>query len=495
MPAEYQGILDNGFMEEIKTDQPLLSHIATKSHTKYWKSKRICPDFIKPSFLSRNRAPAKPLHATAWLDGLRGYAAFLVYVLHHELWAHTSEYGNWILEMGFGYENQYYLIQLPFLRTFFTGGHLAVCTFFVISGYVLSRKPLMLIQSGDLTKLGDNLASALFRRWIRLWLPVIFTTFIYLTIWHMFGIYPLPKSDLAETWSKEVWKWYLELKNFSYVFRSGGEPWFTYNVHVWSIPVEVRGSITIYTALMAFSRCSRNARLYLELALIYYFVYIADGIQNAMFMSGMLLCDLDLLAENDELPSFFSRFDSWRELIFFNMFIVAMYLGGIPTYNLDKKVLRNSQGWHYLSYLKPQAVFDYKFFYLFFAATFLVASIPRIPWLKSFFECRFCQYMGRVSFAFYLVHGPIMILLGDRLYSAVGWSKEMTKEMAPWRNMKLPISKFGPYGMEFSFFLPHLILFPVTLWAAEIVTRLIDEPSVRFAQWSYRKTLAPSPRL
>ncbi|TGO20741.1 hypothetical protein BPAE_0269g00110 [Botrytis paeoniae] len=494
MPSGYQGILDNGFMEEIKTDQPLLSPIVTKSPTKYWKPKKLCPDFIKPSFLSRTRAPAKPLHATAWLDGLRGYAAFLVYVLHHELWAHTLAYGNWILEMGFGYEKKYYAIQLPFVRTFFTGGHLAVTTFFVISGYVLSKKPLMLIQSGDLAKLGDNLASALFRRWIRLWLPVIATTFIYLTIWHMFNLYPLPRSEHEKTWTGEVWKWYLETKNFSYIFRTGGDPWFTYNVHVWSIPVELKGSITIYTALVAFSRCSRNARLYLELGLIYYFMYIADGAHNAMFVAGMLLCDLDLLAENDDLPRFFSRFDSWKELIFSNLFVAAMYLGGVPTFDLDEKVLRNTPGWHYLSYLKPQAVFDYKWFYLFFAATFLVASIPRIPWLKSFFETRFCQYMGHISFAFYLVHGPIMALLGDRLYSAVGWSKEMSDEMAPWKNI-FPISKVGPFGMELSFFVPHLILFPVTIWIAEIVTRLIDEPSVRFAQWLYRRTLAPSPRL
>ncbi|KAI9649269.1 hypothetical protein NHQ30_001839 [Ciborinia camelliae] len=494
MPTEYQGILNNGFMEEIKTDQPLLSPVTTKSSAKYWKPKKLCPDFIKPSFLSRTRAPVKPLHATAWLDGLRGYAAFLVYVLHHELWAHTLVYGNWILEMSFGYENKYYLIQLPFIRTFFTGGHLAVTTFFVISGYVLSRKPLMLIQSGDLAKLGDNLASALFRRWLRLWLPVIATTFIYLTFWHMFNIYPQPRSEHEEKWTKEVWEWYLEIKNFSYVFRTGGEPWFSYNVHVWSIPVEFRGSITIYTALMAFSRCSRNARLYLELGLIYYFMYIADGAHNAMFVAGMLLCDLDLLAENDDLPHFFYKFESWKELIFFNLFVAAMYLGGVPTVDLDVKILKNSPGWHYLSYLKPQAVFDYKWFYLFFAATFLVASIPRIPWLKRFFECRFCQYMGHVSFAFYLVHGPIMTLLGDRLYSAVGWSKEISEEMEPWRDI-FPISKAGPFGMEISFLLPHLIIFPMTLWAAEMVTRLIDEPSVRFAQWLYKKALGQSPRL
>ena len=30
----------------------------------------------------------------------------------------------------------------------------------------------------------------------------------------------------------ELWKWYAEFKDFSFVFRMGGEPWFSYNFHV-----------------------------------------------------------------------------------------------------------------------------------------------------------------------------------------------------------------------------------------------------------------------
>ena len=46
--------------------------------------------------------------------------------------------------------------------------------------------------------------------------------------------------------------------------------------------------------------------------------------------------------------------------------------------------------------------------------------------------------------------------------------------------------------MEIAFLAPNLILLPLTLWMAEIVTRLVDEPSVKFAQWFYSKTEAPS---
>src|SRR5690349_14371657 len=54
--------------------------------------------------------PSKPLRPTAYLDGLRGFAAFLVYVQHHELWAHGL--GNlqqaFAMENAFGWRGEFY---------------------------------------------------------------------------------------------------------------------------------------------------------------------------------------------------------------------------------------------------------------------------------------------------------------------------------------------------------------------------------------------------
>jgi peptidoglycan/LPS O-acetylase OafA/YrhL len=184
-----------------------------------------------------------------------------------------------------GYNGSHYFACLPVVRTFFTGGHFAVSVFFVISGYVLSAKPLALIHANEYTKLGDNLASALFRRWLRLFIPIAVVTFLYMTSWHLFGVWTV--SPVHEpTYRKELWKWYTEFKNFTFVFRTGGETWFTYNFPTWSIPVEFRGSIAVYTTLMAFSRCTKNARLLGEVALIFYFMYIADGWFGATFIAG-----------------------------------------------------------------------------------------------------------------------------------------------------------------------------------------------------------------
>ncbi|KAK7959345.1 acyltransferase 3 [Apiospora aurea] len=423
------------------------------------------------------------LRPTAWLDGLRGFAALLVYWHHHELWAHEPN-GQRRFEHGFAYEGNYHFAALPFFRIFFTGGHFAVSVFFVISGYVLSSKPLALIHDREYVKLGDNVASALFRRWLRLYLPFIATTFVYLSCWRALDLWIYDRTP-QRTWVDEVWNWYIEFKNFSFVFNMGGLPWFSYNFHLWSIPVEMKGSIVIYTCLLAFSRCSKNARLWCCAALIFYFMYITDAWYCAMFVSGMLICDLDLLAKKQRLPPVLSRPSSAKKFIYYHLLACSEA-------NRDALLLRKMRGWYYLSFLKPQAFFDCKWFYLFWAASLLVASTPRVPWLKSFFETGFCQYLGRISYSLYLVHGPVLWTLGDRVYTAVGWHQEAQLTNLPHWVDKVKLPRAGPLGLEVSFLLPQLILLPLTIWLAEVVTRVIDEPSVKFAQLLYSKTVPRS---
>ncbi|KAK3203689.1 hypothetical protein GRF29_106g310463 [Pseudopithomyces chartarum] len=488
MPEKYEGILDRDGMQEVSLNSATLA----------WKSvrpSRWSLDLVRPQFLNnRLSSPKKRLRPTAWLDGLRGFAALLVCIHHNQLWAH-GVFANKVYEMSFGYGGKHYFATLPFVRHFFSGGHFAVAIFFVISGYVLSVKSLGLIHKGQHQIAADSIGSALFRRWLRLFIPVIAVSLITTVLRNYPGIY-LAYGEKKETFREDLWIYYTTFKNYSFVFLTGNMYEFPllYHPHSWSIPFEFKGSIIIYTTLSALSRCTRNARLWIEAGLIFYFLYIVDGWYGAMFMAGMLLCDLELLALNEKLPRIFYVLENFKEFIFFHLFIAGMYLGGAPSWDGEgyMDILRKSPGWMWLSHLKPQAVFDGKWFYLFWAALFTVSSIPRLPWLKRFFETRFCQYFARISFALYLVHGPILWLLADRLYAAVGLPRDEHKEKIPQWVDKFPLSKKGPMGLELAFWAPQLIIIPVNLWAAEVVTRLFDEPSVKFANWLYNKSLAPT---
>ncbi|KAJ6439366.1 acyltransferase [Purpureocillium lavendulum] len=436
------------------------------------------------------RTPAT-VRPTAYLDGLRGFAALIVYFHHHQLWVHDRRNQNVVLENAFGYEGKYYLAAFPGIRLLFTGGHFAVSIFFVLSGYVLSIKPWQLVDAGDMVALGDHLASAFFRRWIRLFLPPIIVMVLYATSWHIFA-FPPEDFHPQGSWRSEMWTLYAEFKNFSFLYRDGGIPWLSYNLHLWSIPVEMKGSMVLYASVVAFSRSTVKARVWCLVALAGYFLYIADGWYCAMFVAGMLLSYLDLLARTDRLPQILSQLQPYKTFIFCHLFAASLYLGGIPCENGDVAQLNRNRGWYYLSYLKPQAVFDYKWFYLFWAANFLVASVGHIRLIKRFFETRFCQYLGRVSFALYLVHGPVLSTVGNRLYHRIGLTAQDQQSSLPWAK-KVTLSSAGPLGLEATLLLAQVVLLPATFCLADLVTRAFDTPSVRFSQWLYRKTL-PSER-
>jgi hypothetical protein len=131
--------------------------------------------FILPNFLRAraNKTPRK-LYPTSYLDGLRGVAALFV-VIHHYAYTFTaSSLQGWHA----GPEGSHnWFFQLPLIRVVHSGRFM-VAIFFVISGYVLSYRSLKLAREGKQVELLDSLASSVFRRWLRLHLPVIVSTFI-----------------------------------------------------------------------------------------------------------------------------------------------------------------------------------------------------------------------------------------------------------------------------------------------------------------------------
>lgn len=435
---------------------------------------------------------AKPLRPTAYLDGLRGFAAFLVYCHHHVLWTHSYVLGRSgdVLENAWGYKGNHHLATFYGTRLFFTGGHIAVAIFYVISGYVLTIKALQLMQAGQNGRVADVVASALFRRWFRLYIPLIVTTFVLVTSWHMFGIWNAA-SEPKNTYAEEVWNWYVEFKNYSFLFKEGAL-WPSYNGHLWSIPLEMRGSIVTYVAALTLARARTSARLLCEFGLVIYFMYIVDAWYASIFMAGMLQADLDLLAKRTEpnsgFPKFLRKLERHKTAIIWVCLVVAFFFSGVPSHTNSMDEMRENPGWYYLSYLKPQAVYDPKWFFLAIAANCIVWAVPRVPAMRAFFEGPFCQYLGYISFSLYLVHGPVLSMVGDRIYHAVGWVSAVgaTREHLAWWINRIPLPTSGPLGLEPALILPNIILLPLTLSIAGFVTRAVDEPAVKFSQWLWK---------
>ncbi|KAF5024429.1 hypothetical protein F66182_3515 [Fusarium sp. NRRL 66182] len=419
-----------------------------------------------------------------WLQGLRGIGALLVYFHHHQLFPRDNS-DVAVLERAFGYMAKYEPVTLPFLRLFFSGGHFAVAVFFVASGYALSATPLRLVQAARYEELGEVISSSLFRRWLRLFAPVFITTLAFILIQHaVAAVWPsLGPSELSLY--DNLGRFLQQLREFTFIFSrntgpSGYTASFDYNLHLWTIQVEYAGSLIVYVSIMALSRLSTVARISWEIGFIFYFLYVVDGWYGAMFMAGMLLCDIHLLTSADTSRQKPSRNSGWMAKSGrWMVLLIGLYLGGVPHVPSTRLLARNP-GWSLLSNLKPDGMADPKWIYLFLSASLVVGVVPHIPTLERALEGRLCQELGRISYGLYLVHGPVMWTMGAKLYSSTGCCRtEQSQDTA-----HKPV-----LGLEAEFILPHVILMPLTFVLAKLVADYVDAPSIRLGKWLYMSSL------
>ncbi|KAF2215281.1 hypothetical protein CERZMDRAFT_35993 [Cercospora zeae-maydis SCOH1-5] len=414
------------------------------------------------------------LRSTAWLDGLRGIAALSVFILHHEEYGHHMALYV-MIEDPWGFNGQQHITTFPFIRLLFSGGMFAVPIFFIISGYVLAHKPLQLVHQREYGVLAKSTGSSLFRRWGRLFLPVYIVTFIWMSSWYILGFQSSAKGSpiLLGSWTAELRRWWDHHNSGAYA---------AYNPHLWTIPEEFWGSVFVYCTILATCRFTHEARLLTETAMCAYRLYLAKV--DALFFVGLIFCDISLLAEAEKLPTFIKRLRPRHQSVWYLLFVLGLYMSALGHGFPDKpEDFSTYPGWSLLHLLLPPNYPDFKFWYKFWASTLAVTSIPHIPICKRTLEQEFPQYLGRVSYSFYLIHGPLLWSIGVRMYAACGLSRRYLETRA-WDNwFKLP--RDGPLGMEVRWVLPMIFMLTLTLALADLFTQVVDEPSIKFVHWAF----------
>jgi len=158
--------------------------------------RHLLPSFIADLLYPKHK-PTWKLHPTSYLDGLRGIASVLVFFCHYT----ENNFGELTRTYGINENIPSGLIQLPYFRVLFSGRPM-VHIFFVISGFVLSYKPIKSIHARDMDKCFSTLSSSTFRRAFRLFGPCVVSTFIIMCLakmgWHKVK-YP--------TWGEQFADW------------------------------------------------------------------------------------------------------------------------------------------------------------------------------------------------------------------------------------------------------------------------------------------------
>ncbi|KAI9803446.1 MAG: hypothetical protein M1833_000965 [Piccolia ochrophora] len=444
--------------------------------------------FFVPSFLKGSVAATKPAkapnpHAIASLDGVRGFASFGVFVLHF-----SDTYCDQSVDRGFGFdENNRWLFQLPFIRVLWSGPALVSC-FFIVSGYVLSNKPLKQMRGRSDAPLLRTLSSAIVRRGIRLYLPTLGATFIAMLLVRALA-FRYAHEVVAQggvlrttedtppyffTFTEQFGHWWSTVVGMTWLWRWGSESTI-YDPHLWTIPAEFQGSMLLFFVLVGVSGLRAFPRMAFVTSFIGYCVYTGQHDTMCFFM-GMLLAELDLIIHpspeaQPPLQQFATSYPevsekhslrrgpkSYRRYAIIAVFIAGFFLMGIPKSNAEA-----TPGYMTLMRIMPQPFHWGKI-----GCMLLVFSVRNSADVAVLFTNPFAQYLGKISYALYIVHGNVRRSL---LYSIMPTVWYITGgQEGQWR-----------YGA--GMFLGLLVSWPVTFWCADVFWRGVDIPSVKFARW------------
>lgn len=383
-----------------------------------------------------------------------------------------------------------------------------VHVFFVISGFVLSRKPLKLARAHKYDELHKTLSSSVFRRALRLYLPAAFSTFfVLLLIRAGWARHPIGGGFLAQ-----VRDWMSAMFDLTKPWQWDTLQDLRYDMHTWTLPVEMVMSMLLFVTITGLSRCKVPVRFGLMIMLMLYCFYSARW-AAVEFLGGALIAEVDLIQDEEvsktmplqpthfieehhtdhqlnpagfaptpasdppesaELSGIAWTIFCWLQLI------IALWICGWPNHDAEKAPglswLLEHTTEPYLS-LGEERFIDWRSAPWYIIASLqIVFACQQLPPLQRFLNTGPIQYLASISFALYLMHGPLFDSIGGRIMNPILHSVRPLDVAGVWELLYVWIA--GLFGLGIP-----------CLWAADLFWRFIDRPCVDFARWAEKKCI------
>lgn len=316
----------------------------------------------------------------AYLEGVRGAAAFMVFFCHFGYAFYYALFSTRIADANLPLNLDAYLSVTPFNILY--NGKLAVRIFFLLCGYVISIRYFQ-------TKDKNFLKQSAIKRYFRLLVPIFIlevVTFLLMKV----GAY---HNEAAAVISKSQ-DWFMgfntqpatipTLLKEIFVDVFFGEPKY-YNNILWIIKFEFLGSLMVYAILYLTGNWKYRSAFYAILILL--------CIRNdyVCIFLGMFLCDL--MHQKNWFVDKICR----NKFILLLSTIVGMVFATYPAagYHLEHTFYR------YLGV--PRVIIFYVI-----GATLLFWVLLNSTKMQRIFEIKPLQFLGKYSFGIYLVHFPII---------------------------------------------------------------------------------------
>lgn len=470
----------------------------------------FAPQFIRTRYY-HDAAPKSKSFPTSYLNGLRGITSIKVFTFHY-VFAYTD-----ICFQPYGTNDRHhYFLELPIIRYFYAGftAHL----FFGIAGYLTSLRLFQLLDQNDQpsqAKTLKNVSGALFRRALRLYLPVFLITlltahYIYFGFYEgnrgyiedhgkLFpGEWNEPKPEMFDSYYRQIRNWMREMFDLTNIFDPGSVyPY--HDQHLWSILAELKGSLCTYMVLVSTAQCRKYVRLGV-LCFMTYMFFLWNHWEVWVYTLGAIVAQVDLILtereENKNLnltpprqmppspphspkPEYKPPPPKWTEYVpppskewIFPVlrifgFLVAFYFLSYPIDGWRDY----APGYMTLNYFIPHWMERKDKFYPNIGTALLIFLLARAnpttsKW-RRVLNSEVPQYLGKISFALYLVHGPVLHAVGYMIPHRIWWS------------MGTQMVDTGDYTWAATIMVGWAISLMLSLWAADVWTREVESRCVK----------------
>jgi peptidoglycan/LPS O-acetylase OafA/YrhL len=363
-----------------------------------------------------------------YLDGLRGLAALAVVIFHMNTFfsALTWERADFAYEV---------------LRRI-TNANFAVCIFFILSGFVLSRP---FLKGGDSSRLGE----AALRRYFRLTPPALVSVLLAFIIWITIGF---PVKEMVEfgpgfAWESDLYNFIPSLTGALYnglvgIYLPSSITDISYNGVLWSLRVELYGSMFLFGFIALFGKSKFICTIAIIFSVVLIYTLSSTGIYVSLFLAGYLL---NTVSES-------SKHLAWEKYLV----LPALYLGSLDQWCQDGLFLRE-----YFAFLwGGEWDFNHTIFPHAIGAVLLLFSILRGRLLKNIFSLKLFLLLGRWSFSLYVVHIVVILSIGNCIFAS--------------------LARTGHYRL--GALCAIVAVFIIVFALSEILQRTVDLPSQKLAK-------------
>jgi len=359
---------------------------------------------------ARNAETIRQGSRIGYLDGIRGWAALFV-LQHHVIiflvlpayypdffTARSSRILTTQILTGDARASVFAALSLigtKFIQ-FITDGYFFVLVFFVLSGFALSAT--------QLDPRRRNLPLASTGRYFRLMIPILSTTLIAYALLRtslFFNAEAALKIPSLNGWLGSFYQFHasfkdaIEFATFGVFFNYDSKP--TYNSSLWTMPIELQGSLLIFSLLAIFKQ---NARIQWKIVLVLSLYLWFTIPRLACFSFGYTLAEINAG----------KVFETTKTRVFDCLCIGCFIIVGC------------------LRTITFELQFPYREQLSTLLATLLILSVCGSSTLRRFFSNGLSRFLGRISFPMYLMQ--VIVICSWSAYlivkmSALNWSNQI----------------------------------------------------------------------